>query len=363
MMQKCVVVLGRRDEPTDAIEEYCRYLGQALTAHGFALEISHVAWKEDGWAKALRELRNRARDWNGTWVLLQYTALSWSKRGFPLRLLGIIKILRDCGARVGIVYHDVEPFGGRRIVDRLRRRSQLRTMRIALQKNVGIFTVPIDIISWRPSHKYRHAFIPVGANFPEPGVQSPGTSESRGRVLTVAVFGVTGGANGRSEILDITEAMRFAAQEVGDVRLVVFGRNSEAAEKNCREPIRGTPVELRVLGVLPPEDVAKTLMGADVLLFVRGEISTRRGSAIAGIACGLPIVAFAGAETAAPITHAGLALYSREKPGDLGRVLVKVLKDMDYRASLAGRSRAAYKEYFSWEAIAARYAELLSEKS
>jgi glycosyltransferase involved in cell wall biosynthesis len=100
-----------------------------------------------------------------------------------------------------------------------------------------------------------------------------------------------------------------------------------------------------------------------VLLFVRGEISTRRGSAIAGIACGLPVVAFAGAETAPPITEAGLALYKRETPGDHSRVLTQVLRDAEYRASLSARSRAAQKEHFSWSAIAARYAELLRERS
>jgi glycosyltransferase involved in cell wall biosynthesis len=144
--------------------------------------------------------------------------------------------------------------------------------------------------------------------------------------------------------------------------LIVLGRNSEAAEGTLRDALQGVPVEIEVMGVLPSEEVAKNLREADVLLFVRGEISTRRGSAIAGIACGLPVVAFAGAETAAPITEAGLALYAHDQPGDLSRVLIKVLSDPAYRASLAARSREAQKQYFSWSAIAARYAELLVEQ-
>ncbi len=134
-------------------------------------------------------------------------------------------------------------------------------------------------------------------------------------------------------------------------------------EQAFRSELEGVAVEFRVLGVLPAAEIAEVLSRADVLLFVRGEISTRRGSAIAGIACGLPVVAFTGAETAPPITEAGLALYAPNKPGDLSRVLLRVLTDSEYRASLAARSRVAQKQYFSWSAIAARYAEVLAKSS
>jgi len=357
MTQKCVALLGRRDKPTDAIEEYCQYLGQALAPHGFAVQIARVPWDELGWRKALSNLKDEARNWRGQWVLLQYTALSWSEHGFPSRVLRVMRALH--GARVAVVYHDVEPFGGQRLIDRLRRNSQVRTMRAVQQRSLAIFTVPTDAISWHPFHKYRHAFIPVGANFPEPIPPTVQATAFAARTPAVAVYGITGGAGGEREIREIAEAIRNAARALGALCLVVLGRNSEAAENDLREALRDAPVEVRVLGVLPPERVAKTLAQSDVLLFVRGEISTRRGSAIAGIACSLPIVAFAGAETAPPITEAGLALYSREMPGDLSRVLIKVLGDPGYRESLAGRSRQAQRQYFSWDAIAAQYADLL----
>jgi len=74
-------------------------------------------------------------------------------------------------------------------------------------------------------------------------------------------------------------------------------------------------------------------------------------------------VAFAGSETAAPITEAGVAFFSPQRKGDLGDVLLRVLKDEHYRASLTQRSWVAQRQYFSWPAIAARYAEFMrSEK-
>src|SRR5271155_1425081 len=63
MTQKCIALLGRRDAPTDAVEEYCQYLGAALRAHDIGLELARVAWLEDGWPAALRELERQAAVW------------------------------------------------------------------------------------------------------------------------------------------------------------------------------------------------------------------------------------------------------------------------------------------------------------
>src|SRR6266849_3699007 len=103
MNERCIALLGRRDEPTDAVEEYCSYLGAAL---------------------------------------------AWSRRGFPLRFLRILRILRASGARVAVVFHDVEPYTGHRFVDRLRRSVQLRAMREALRlADVAVLTVPAEKLS------------------------------------------------------------------------------------------------------------------------------------------------------------------------------------------------------------------------
>lgn len=360
--QRIIALLGRRDTPTDAVEEYCRYLGEALQAEDYALRIERVPWKERGWSSAMRELRRRAKGWKGTWVLVQYTALAWSARGFPMRFARVLKTLRAAGACVAVVYHDVEPYSGTRVIDRLRRSVQLRAMRDALkQSKVAIFTVALDKITWLRQPVGRVYFIPVGANLPVSHDTVSLKKLSAGAKPSIAVFGVTGGAAGKREIEIIAEAVRFAVSRVKELRLIVLGRHSNDAQAQLKKQLVGTAVELHVLGVLPAEDVARTLCVSDVLLFVRGPISTRRGSAIAGIACGLPVVAFSGAETAPPITEAGLALYSPQRKGDLGDVLLRVLEDEHYRASLAQQSWLAQAQYFSWGAIAARYVQFMCE--
>jgi glycosyltransferase involved in cell wall biosynthesis len=57
-----------------------------------------------------------------------------------------------------------------------------------------------------------------------------------------------------------------------------------------------------------------------------------------------------------------LALYSPQRKGDLGDALLRVLEDEHYRTTLAQRSWLAQAKYFSWRAIAARYAELLKKE-
>jgi glycosyltransferase involved in cell wall biosynthesis len=365
MTQKCVALLGRRDTPTDAVEEYCRFLGAALTQYGYEMEIARVSWAERGWNAALSELKRDSRNWRDARVLLQYTALAWSQRGFPSRVLRVMDILREAGAHLGMVFHDGEPFAGARLVDRLRRQSQLRVMHEALRRaDPAIFTVALDRISWRTKEEFARAtFIPVGANLPEPAIPParPAANALDNRWLTIGVYGVTGGASGQAEIQTIVAGVRFAAEQLANLRLVIVGRNSEAVEQDFRRALWGTAIDLRVLGVLPAAEIANVLGETDVLLFVRGEISTRRGSAIAGIACGLPVVTFAGRETAPPITEAGLALYAPDKPNDFSRVLLKVLADPEYRAALASRSRAAQQQYFSWNAIAAQFAKVLGK--
>ena len=352
-----ITLLGRPDAPTDAVEEYCNYLGEALREKGFELYVRRADWTERRWASTLRR---RLLKWRGEWVLVQYTALAWSKRGFPRRFLKVLKTLKGIGVRVGVVYHDAEPYAGSRMIDALRCRVQLSVMQRALElSDAAIFTIPLDKVSWLKRPGTKTCFIPVGANFPVPRDEDIRRGKTKDRKLTVAVFGITGGDSGDSEMDSIADAVRFAASQAEPFRLVVMGRNAKDAEAGLRRRLNGVAVELEILGVLPPQELANTLAGSDVLLFVRGPISSRRGSAIAGIACGLPVIAFVGSETAPPVTEAGLALFSPERKDDLGRVLSHVLRDEHYRTSLAQRSLLAQRDYFSWNAIAVAYAKFL----
>jgi len=221
----------------------------------------------------------------------------------------------------------------------------------------AVFTVPPEKLSWLAAVPPQAAFVPVGPNLPVP-LAAP-THSQQGPVPTIGVFSITGNEPGARETRVIIPAVRHAAEKLGNLRLSVFGRHAELREPELREGLRDLPVELSVEGVVEPAQVVQKISACDVLLFVRGSISSRRSSAIAGIACGLPVIAYSGSETAPPITDAGVVLVSPDQPDELNATLVRVLSDAAYRMDLATRSRAAYQTHFAWPAIAARIAALL----
>src|SRR5882724_1602003 len=360
MTRQLIALLGRKDVPTDAVEEYCRDLGDALQAHGFQMQIRRVPWELHGWRQSLRALQLQSQAWRDTWVLVQYTALAWSARGFPLRFPRVLRQLKSVGVRVAVVFHDVEPFSSPRVIDRLRHRVQARTMRRALElADLAIFTVPPGKLSWLAVVPFEAAFIPVGANLPFAEAPVPRTTSE---IPTVGVFSITGGEQGARETQQILAAVRHAAQKLGRVRLSVFGRHSELREEALRKGLESFPVDLSVEGIVQPGQIIDRLAGCDVLLFVRNGISTRRSSAIAGIAAGLTVIAHPISETSPPITDAGVVLVSPNNQDELNEALVNVLTDAGYRAELSAHSRAAFKAHFAWPAIAERYAAILNSR-
>jgi glycosyltransferase involved in cell wall biosynthesis len=357
MANRCVAVLGRPDTPTDAVEEYCHYLAAALGTRGTTLEIERVRWAENGWRAALKELSDKFPRQENSWFLLQYTALAWSRRGFSWRFLGLIRHLKKRGARCAVVFHDPEAYFGNRIVDRMRRAVQLSTMRSAWRlADLSIFTIPPERIPWMARPSQKTVFIPVGANLPPPQSAWQKVDTAKDSPPTVAVFSLSGGSVGAGEVKQIADAARFAAERIGSLRILVLGRNSEIAETQLPERLGAAPVQVVVHGLLPADEIMRVLVSCDVMLFVRGPLSTRRGSAIAGIACGLPLVAQQGRETAPPITEAGVVFVEPGEASDLGPALVRVLADRPFRMLLAERSRQAYLQYFSWEVIASQFA-------
>src|SRR5258708_361073 len=240
--QRVIALLGRPDAPTDAVEEYCRYLGEALAAEDFELTIERVAWPQKGWSRAASGLRRRAKGWCGVWVLVQYTALAWSGRGFPVRFPRVLKTLKTAGVRVGVVFHDVEPYGGTRVIDRLRRRAQLHAMLKALHlSDCAIFTVPMERISWMKNQLGKSCFIPVGANLPTASEANSRKGILMGGKLSVAVFSITGGKSRRWEIENIVEAVRCAASRLGNLRLILLGPYVQEAETELKQRFFDTP--------------------------------------------------------------------------------------------------------------------------
>jgi glycosyltransferase involved in cell wall biosynthesis len=253
---------------------------------------------------------------------------------------------------------------GNRAVDRFRRRIQRYAMkRLVRLSDLAIFTRPRDKISWLPADTPNFVFIPVGANLLAPERAWEEKRNSTASKPVVTVFSLSDKPTLAKEVSHIARAVSIAAKQVGPLEVAVLGRNSESGGEELRLALAGSGAEVRIVALISADEVVRVLGASDVMLFARGPISSRRGSAIAGIARGLPVIAEEGWELAPPITEAGVVLVPEELaqlvPEEFGAALVRVLTDPSYRASLAERSRNAKKGYFSWSVIAGQYAQAL----
>jgi glycosyltransferase involved in cell wall biosynthesis len=357
--KRFVLLLGKRDIPADGVQDYCEYLAQALRRRGIETEIARVEWDSEGWAHALQSLWRQSATWDEAWIVLQYTALSWSRRGFPLGVLAALRTLRRRKLHCAAVFHESRHQGGSKWIGRVRGAFQnWIARRIYSEIDAAIFADPLDRIDWLPIDRARAAFVPIGANLPEPQATVE-ASKIKTETRAVAIYCLSDPPNVSKEINDISRAVRIAADGT-KLRVVFIGRGTTEAKQEILRAFDGMPAEVSVLGVRDAREVRDVLSNSDVMLCVRGVMFPRRGSAIAGIACGLPILAYGTKEAAFPISEAGVRLFSYRDAEALGKHLAKVLSETGLREQLSSASRAAQEKFFSWDVIAARMIEALS---
>lgn len=357
-----IMLLGRRDEPTDAVRDYATCLSEALGRRGITCESAEMRWHERGWLVTLAGLWKASRAWRGRWVVLHYTALMWSRRGFPLAVPLVLRILKLRGCRIAIIFHDVYAIAGSRWIDRCRVSFQERIMRhLSLNASRSIIPVPVEGVPWLPAQKPAIEFIPVGANiFSLDELAREGFVPVRNAIPTVAVFGIpTWPAAQKREVEAIVQTVQRACVQAGELQLLVLGRGAREAESLLRTGLSDSRVRLKIDGLCSSREISAGLSASDALLFVRGGLSSRRGSGLAAIACGLPIVAYRGRETGFPLTEAGVLFAPQDDLDSLGNELARVLLDGELRISLSERNLKVFREWFSWDRIADRWVQAL----
>jgi glycosyltransferase involved in cell wall biosynthesis len=215
-------------------------------------------------------------------------------------------------------------------------------------------------MQWLQPDPTRAAYIPIGANVPEYRGNRRFSAEQT--LKTIAVFSVTGGDTRSQEVRDIVLAVRRVEDRIGSIRLEVFGRGADEARQSLERGLEGSAVELAIRGVIPAEEITRTLSAAHVLLSVRGLVTARRGTAIAGIACGLPVVGYGRPGSDPAIDAAGIRLVPWRDSEELSNELVQVLTDEELWQEMHEKNVRALEQYFSWDAVADRYVKLLAAK-
>lgn len=344
-------VLGRADQPTDAVGQYSNRLAYALRRRGTSVEILACRWDVCGWRSALQQLKDALRSRYDA-ILIHHTHLMWDREGLPGGFIRVVRAVGARGTRLGVILHDPSCFGGRRIRDRLRDRFQVVGMKAAVRKSQVTFaTVDPDVLPWA-TEDLRHsmALLPVGSNIPVVRMDRKRTREDE--KFVVAVFGVRDDASSEQESMRIIQLLERVRNRIGDVRVTFFGRGTQRLVGCGLETNRGVLVDIH--GIVSSSECSRIMDRADVSLLLRGTLSSRRSSAIAAISHGVPVIGWRGRDTGWPLTEAGIVAVPFGDVEGVAENLVRLATEESYSAHLRAKNKRCYGTYFAWERIAER---------
>jgi len=242
------------------------------------------------------------------------------------------------------------------------------TRHLADASSVAIGTNGADVAmlqTWRANT----ALIPIGSNIPAAAVREPQVIRARYGIpadaALLTTFGLLNQSKGIETAIDTLALLRHGGM---DAHLLLIGagagvndptnRATESAI-SVRSEAAGMTALIHRTGQLPAEEVAAALAASDVcVLPYRDGASPRRGSLLAALAQGIPVVT----TTPAPGAYDGLPAFRDGEvaccvPMGDAHAVADAVRTIHGDAALAARLRAgaaAYAAHFAWPIIAAQ---------
>jgi glycosyltransferase involved in cell wall biosynthesis len=293
-------------------------------------------------------------------VLVQYVPHSYGMRGMNLPFALWLK--SNCPTLPWVYFHEVafpankhQPFR-----HKLLSRAQHTMARwIARSMARGFVSVPrwAQYLSEVAPGTKACEWLPVPSNVATQA-DAGRVAAIRGRLLSGGVDRIVGhfGTYGEDIAGDI--AQTFASLLTKDSRsgILLVGRGStEFAERLVREN-REFGQRVHATGSLNPGAVAEHLLAADVLYqpYLDG-ISSRRTSAMAGLALGVPIVTFRGEATEPIWIEERIVRLVNAGDSDAAcAALIECAENNIERGEMSERARKIYEKHFSWAVVVDR---------
>jgi glycosyltransferase involved in cell wall biosynthesis len=191
-------------------------------------------------------------------------------------------------------------------------------------------------------------WLPVPSNVPVVA-DAEGVREARARLATpqgtlVGHFG-TYGASSRGDLETLIATM---ARETETVSVVLMGRDGDVFLKEliARQPALAGRVH--ATGALPPDALSAVLQACDVVVQPYPDgASSRRGTLMAALAHGIPVVTTEGRLSEAVWRETGaVRLVAASDPEAAARAAIALCLDAGERARLGVAGRALYSERF-----------------
>lgn len=133
------------------------------------------------------------------------------------------------------------------------------------------------------------------------------------------------------------------------VRILLCGRNSDRFAAEFLRQNRDAGKRISATGEAPAEELSTLLSACDVLLQPYDDgISTRRGSAMAALALGIPIVSNMGHLSEPEWVDSGaVQLAPGTEPDEIAEAVLDLARDRFRRSTMSARARALYQERFA----------------
>ena len=345
------------------VQEFCNLSAhEPLRGEGDGVPVFRriTGW---GW-RSWRELRQALCDLAPDLVHIQYQAAAY--RLHPA--INLWPRVSGHGRRSVVTFHDL------RVPYLFPKAGPLRfrcVLELARACGRAIVTNAEDEAILAPLLSRPPAWIPIGSNIhpaPPPGydrsVWRAQAGVGDGEIL-VAYFGFLNESKGGEELVRALAALR---RQGLPVRLWMVGAQvgtSDPTNQTYLGRVRALIASLELepivhwTGYLDPAEVSAALLGADLaVLPYRDGVSFRRGSLMAALVHGLPVVStFPARPLAEVIDGENMALVP---PGDADALAARIAAlaaDAGARRRLSEGARTLAGQ-FGWEAIAARTAEV-----
>jgi glycosyltransferase involved in cell wall biosynthesis len=377
---RVLLVTGEYPPDEGGVADYTRCLAEALAERGVAVDVAtagpatevdvtgprivvHRAVADWGWG-ALPALARLARACHADIVHVQYQAAAYGMR--PAIHAVPWWLSRRAGVRTAVTYHDLRvpylfPKAGP--LRRAAVRALARWSDLALVTNAADHA---DLAAWGGAR--RLALVPIGSNVPDaPPADYDRQAWRLGAGIgpatdLIAYFGFLNASKGA---LTLVEALGALLAGGHDARLVMIGGLVGASDPTNRAyldrfradlALRGLAERVVWTGHVPRSAVSAWLHAADAVALPYADgASCRRGSLLAALEHGAPIVTTAPEGTPAPLVDGVSArLVPADDPPAFAAALAEVLDDDDLRGRLAAGARSL-AQAFAWPAIAARH--------
>jgi glycosyltransferase involved in cell wall biosynthesis len=340
---KISVVYHEGGAPVDGIRDYSHELCAALTSSGAEASFDPIGRGELPPEVAQADA-----------VVLQYNPFSYGRRGYAPWLPSELKRLKSVHPRPILAVMVHEPYMP---LDSVRtslmggwQRLQLAKMR----RSVDVTFVSIEpwcetVARWGPKGRIHH--VPVGSNLPDLRDHREGARADLGateETIVLTAFG-TGHPSRLSQHLSASAT----ALVEGGHSVVLNNLGAGALEP------KGVPESVRIEtpGRLDVAALAHRLSATDVFVapFVDG-VSSRRGTFVAALQHGLPIVGTVGPLTDQFLRHevGAFRLIPVDDGNRFGDTVLELADQPRERESLARGARGLYERQFAWPVIADR---------